>query len=155
MSPQSACSLLTAPLLLAGAAPAPPLSPGTWRFTNTPVSATLDGRVLHDLPVGEITSETTCLTPEMATRPAMWLARDLIHDCTLDQASVTDGRVAITGHCPPQGPTFAPGRLTIMGGYTAGSYDLTFTTVSPDENGTMGFNGRMTGKLTGSCKPGD
>ena len=156
MPPRFARPLLAVPLLLlAGAASVPPLSPGMWRFTNTPVSATLDGRDPHDLPVGEITSETTCLTPELATQPAAWLARDLVHDCTLDQTTVAAGRITITGHCPPQGAAFAPGRLTITGHYTARSYDLTFATVSPDENGTMGFNGRMTGSLTGPCKPGE
>lgn len=147
-------AILAAPLLLCAAVAAgPPLSPGGWTFTNTPVSASLDGRMLHDLPVGAITSETTCLTPAQAAAPGPWLARDLLHDCTLDRASVAGGRVAIAGHCPPQGPGFAPGTLSITGRYTAASYDLRFATVSPDENGTMGFNGRMTGKRTGACVP--
>ncbi|WP_174297509.1 DUF3617 domain-containing protein [Sphingomonas bacterium] len=137
--------------LLIGASPVPPLSPGAWTFISTPVSASLDGRVLHDLPVGEITSETTCLTPAQATAPGPWLARDLLHDCTLDRASVAGGRVAITGHCPPPTPGFAAGTLRITGRYTAASYDLRFATVSPDQNGTMGFDGLMTGKRTGNC----
>lgn len=138
-------------LLLVAASSAPPLAPGAWTFTNTPESASLDGRALHDLPVGAISSETTCLTPAQAAAPGPWLARDLLHDCTLDHAVVADGRVAIAGHCPPQGAGFAPGTLSITGGYTSASYDLRFATVSPDENGVMGFNGRMTGKRTGAC----
>lgn len=151
----AARGLLAAPLLLlAAAADRPPLAPGLWTFTNTPESATLDGRVLHDLPVGDITSETTCLTPALATAPAAWLARDLLHDCTLDATAVRDGRVGITGHCPPQGSERTPGTLTIVGRYTANDYDVRFTTVSPDENGVMGFNGHMVGHRTGGCTAG-
>ena len=128
-----------------------PLMPGSWTFTNVPVSASLDGRVLHDLPVGDITSETSCLTPALAGQPARWLARDLVHDCTLDRTVMVNGRVTIEGHCPPRGAGFAPGTLTMTGRYTASSYDVTFKTLSPDENGTMGFDGRMMGHRTGRC----
>ena len=101
--------------------------------------------------MSESTSETTCLTPTLAAAPAAWLARDLVHDCTLDRAVVAKGAVAITGHCAPRGDGFAAGSLTITGRYTADSYDLAFTTLSPDENGTMGFDGRMVGHRTGAC----
>ena len=141
-------------LLLAGATPPMPLTPGSWTFTNVPVSASLDGRVLHDLPVGDITSETGCLTPALAAQPARWLARDLLHDCSLDRTEMADGRITIEGHCPSRGAGFAPGTLAIAGRYTATSYDVTFKTLSPDENGTMGFDGRMTGHRTGVCPTG-
>lgn len=147
-----ASSLLTAPLLAAG--DRPPLTPGAWTFTNTPEAATLDGRPLRDLPVGDITSETTCLTPALAATPAAWLARDLLHDCTLDRTIVAGGRVTIAGHCPPQGSEKRAGTLTIIGRYDADSYDVRFATVSPDENGVMGFDGHMAGRRTGACTPG-
>lgn len=143
--------LLPAALIFLAAAPAAPLRPGLWRFTNMSGAATLDGRALHELPVSPPTSETVCLTPTDAAAPARWLARDLMGDCTLTTSDVANYKVDITGACPTQDEGRAPGSLRLTGRYTATSYELTFATIAHGENGTMGFSGAMTGARVGDC----
>ncbi len=143
--------LLFAALIFLAAAPSTPLRPGLWRFTNTPGAATLDGRALHELPVGPATSEDVCLTPADAAAPARWLARDVMGDCTLTRTGVARGLVAVAGTCPSQGDGLAPGTLRLTGRYTATSYDLRFATIANGENGRMGFAGAMAGKRVGDC----
>lgn len=141
---------LAASALLA-AAPASPLAPGAWTFTNTPGAATLDGRPLADLPVGAPTQDRTCLTPDQARTPARWLARDIAGDCTLTKETVAGGRVDVAGTCPAQDSGQPAGSLAIRGTYAADRYDLTFQTVAHGENGAMAFSGAMRGRRTGAC----
>ena len=143
--------LVAAGLAFLAAAPAAPLRPGLWRFTNTPGAATLDGRVMRELPVSPATSEDVCLTPTDAAQPARWLARDVMGDCTLTRTAVARGAVNVTGTCPSQGDGLAPGTLRLTGRYTATSYDLRFATIANGENGRMGFAGAMAGKRVGDC----
>ncbi len=150
-TPRHLGRVLAVPALLLAAVPAAPLRPGLWRFTNTPGAASLDGRPLHELPVGPVTSETVCLSPADAAAPARWLARDLMGDCTLTKTGLAGGTVDIAGTCPAQGEGQAPGTLTLTGRYSATSYDLRFATVAHGENGTMGFSGAMTGTRVGDC----
>ena len=57
------------PLILLAVAPTTPLRPGLWRFTNMPGAETLDGRALHGLPVGPVTSERCACLPARPPRP--------------------------------------------------------------------------------------
>ncbi len=148
-------SLLLLPLLLA-AAPAG-LTPGLWRITSVPGTATLNGQPLGDLPYTPPASPPApiCVTATQAQDPQAWLAsRHMPDGCTVTSHATVRGRVEIAGTCPPQAPGLARGTVRLTGRWTPTSYDLRFATINPSENGVMGFSGVITGKRVGDCPPG-
>ena len=130
------------------------LRPGLWEVRSTPVSATLDGRALDDLPFTMPPDEKLCMTAQQAASPAQWLARDNAADCTLTRSDVGGGRVDIRGTCPPNDEGQKNGSVSLTGSWSAERYDLRFDTVAHGLNGTMGFGGTVTGRRVGDCPAG-
>jgi hypothetical protein len=136
-------------LLLAAAADAP-LRSGLWETRNTPGIATLDGRALKDLPIGEIKTDRVCLSAPAAADPVRLFARDLPAGCTVASGKASRGTVRIKGTCPNQleGPD---GTFSLTGRYSRDRYDIAFATTAVGNNGTMTFSGRMVGRRIGAC----
>ena len=153
--PPTPLRLLTTPLLLVAlaAAPASTLQPGLWRFDNVPQTATLDGRRLADLPYTPSGPQTMCGTPADAATPAKWFARDSGNDCTFTRQSVANGKVDITGTCPPSQPGFDRGTVALTARWTSSGHALRFATLTHGDQGRMAFGGTMTGKRIGDCPP--
>ena len=138
-------------LLLLAAAPAG-FTPGLWRITSAPGTATLNGQALGDLPYTPPTApESICVPASELRDSAAWLSRTVAEGCTLTRRSVARGRVDISGACPPQAPGLKPGAVRLSGHWTPASYDLRFVTTNPSENGVMGLTGTLTGKRVGDC----
>lgn len=137
-------------LLLIAAAADTPVGAGLWETRNTPGVATLDGRALGELPIGDIKTDTVCLSASAAADPVRFLARDLPEGCTVISGKASRGIVKISGTCPNQleGPD---GTFTLVGRYGRDSYDVDFATTAIGNNGTMTFSGKMLGTRVGAC----
>ena len=137
-------------LLLLAATADEPIQPGLWETRNTPGVATLDGRALEDLPIGEIKTDTICLGAEAATDPVRFFARDIPEGCTVASGKASAGTVRIEGSCPNplEGPR---GTFTLTGTYGRNSYDIDFATTAIGNNGTMTFSGKMAGRRIAAC----
>jgi hypothetical protein len=141
---------LASPLLLLAAADPPALAPGLWEVKNTPGVATLDGKVLDDLPLGEARTQQICLASAQAADPVAFFVRDTQEACRITSASAAAGRVEIQGSCPdPEEGN--DGSLKLSGRYASDSYDLDFTTTAEDFQGVMTFSGKLTGRRIGPC----
>ena len=141
-------------VLLLGAAPSARLHPGLWEIRNDPDAATLDGKVLHDLPLDAIRPQQVCMTPAEAADPATWLARDSAADCTLTKRRLGGGKVDIAGSCPAQEEGKPAGSLRLGGTWAPERFAMRFRTTSFGSNGTMGFSGTMVGRRIGDCPGG-
>ena len=138
------------PALALGAAADTTLAPGLWEIRNTPGVATLDGRPLDDLPLGEIKTQQVCLAAAEAADPAIFFARDTQADCRITAIAAVGGKIDIDGVCPnPDEGT--EGTLKLSGGYAADSYELDFSTRAEDFQGVMTFSGKLTGRRIGAC----
>lgn len=141
---------IAAPALMLAAAADTPLSPGLWEVRNTPGVATLDGKVLDDLPLGEIRTQKICLAPTQAADPVAFFARDTQQDCKITAASAAAGKVDIKGRCPnPEDGN--EGTMSLSGRYAADSYELDFATSAEDFQGVMTFSGKLSGRRIGPC----
>lgn len=139
-------------LLLAGAADAP-LASGLWEVTNTPGVATLDGKVLDDLPLGEIRTQQICLAAAEAGDPVAFFARDTKENCQITSSNAAAGKVEIAGRCPnPDEGT--EGTMKLSGRYASDSYELDFATTAEDFQGVMTFSGKLKGRRVGPCPAG-
>lgn len=136
--------------LAATAAGDAPLAPGLWEVRNTPGVATLDGKALRELPLGEIKTQRLCVTAAEAADPGAFFSRDTAVDCAIGHNMLKGGTVAINGTCPGENGG-RPGTLALKGHYTPTSYDIAFATVAHGDNGTMTFSGRLTGHRVGTC----
>lgn len=136
--------------LLLAAAGDVPLAPGLWEVRNTPGIATLNGRALHELPLGEIKTQRLCVTATEAADPGAFFSRDTAADCTIGYSVLKGGHVAIDGTCPGEDRA-RPGTLALKGHYTPTSYDIAFVTIAHGDDGTMTFSGRLTGQRVGAC----
>lgn len=140
-------------LLLAAAADAP-LSPGLWEISNAPGQATLDGKVLDDLPLGEIRTQQVCLAAAEAGDPVRFFARDTQENCRITSGKAAAGKVEIAGICPdPEAGT--EGTVKLSGRFTTDSYELDFATSAEDFQGVMTFSGKLTGRRVGPCTADD
>lgn len=141
---------LASPLVFLLAATDMPLAPGLWEVRNTPGVATLDGKVLDDLPLGEIKTQQICLQPAQASDPAAFFARDTQDDCKITRATAASGKVDIVGSCPnPEEGN--EGSMKLSGRYTGDSYELDFATTAEDFQGVMTFSGKLSGRRVGVC----
>jgi hypothetical protein len=124
------------------------LASGLWEMRNTPGVATLDGRVLSELPIGPIKTQTICLAPSEAA--VRFLTRDLGADCSVGRATTTGGRIDVQGTCPNQveGPD---GSFRLAGTVRSRSYAVEFATTAVGENGRMTFSGKLSGRRIGNC----
>jgi hypothetical protein len=141
-----------APLFLLIGAGDVQLSPGLWEVRNTPGVATLDGKVLDDLPLGEIKTQRICLAASEAADPVAFFARDTKENCRVTSGNAAAGKVAIAGVCPnPEEGT--EGTMKFEGRYAGDSYALDFATTATDFQGVMTFSGTLTGRRVGPCPP--
>ena len=145
---------LASPLVFLVGATDMPLTPGLWEVRNTPGVATLDGKVLDDLPLGEIRTQQICLASAQAADPAAFFARDTQENCRITSASTAAGKVEISGTCPnPEEGN--EGSVKLSGRYAADSYELDFATTAEDFQGVMTFSGKLTGRRIGACPAGN
>ena len=147
--PARIAALAPALLLLAAAADSR-VAQGLWETRNTPGVATLDGRPLAELPLGEIKTDKLCLSGAAAADPVRFFARDLDQGCTIASGRASGGKVRIKGTCPNQleGPD---GTFLLTGRYDRNSYAIDFATTAVGDNGKMTFSGRMTGRRVAAC----
>lgn len=140
-------------LLLVAAAADSPIAEGLWETLNTPGIATLDGRPLENLPLGDIKTDRTCLGGAAAADPVRFFARDIGEGCTIASGTATGGKVRIEGTCPNQldGPD---GTFLLTGRYDRESYEMEFETSAVGDNGRMTFSGKMTGRRVAACPAG-
>ena len=143
-------SLLAGVLLFGTGASDTQLAPGLWEVRTTPGVATLNGRRLQDLPIGEIESERVCVGAAEAAAPARFFAREVAEMCRVTQARAQRGQVRISGSCASQSGGRA-GAMRLTGRYGADSFQVDFATTSYAENGRMTFSGRSVGRRVGSC----
>ncbi len=136
------------PLLAAGSDAQ--LRPGLWELVNKPGVATLDGKELDDLPLGEIKTQKVCLAPAEAADPARFFARDTLADCRIVKSDLAGGRVQINGACPNQ-EEGNEGTLELKGRFDPQSYQLDFASRAEDFQGVMTFSGTLTGRRVGDC----
>jgi hypothetical protein len=150
--PARIAALAPALLLLAAAADSP-IAQGLWETRNTPGVATLDGRPLAELPLGEIKTDKLCLSRKAAADPVRFFARDLDRGCTIASGKASGGKVRIQGTCPNQleGPD---GTFLLTGRYNRHSYTIHFATTAVGDNGKMTFSGKMTGRRVAACPAG-
>lgn len=141
---------LASPALFLAAATDTALAPGLWEVRNTPGVATLDGKVLDDLPLGEIRTQQICLAGSQAADPAAFFARDTQADCRITSGRAAAGQVEIKGSCPnPEEGN--EGTMSLSGRYGSDSYELDFATKSEDFQGVMTFSGKLSGRRIGPC----
>ncbi len=147
--PAKIAALAPALLLLAAAGDSP-IAQGLWETRNTPGVATLDGRPLDNLPLGDIKTDQLCLGGAAAADPVRFFARDLDQGCTIASGTASAGKVRIEGTCPNQleGPD---GTFLLTGRYDRGSYEIDFATSAVGDNGRMTFSGKMTGRRIAAC----
>lgn len=143
------CLGLSGFLVLSGATDTT-LDAGRWDIRNTPGVATLDGRALSELPIGEIKTQSTCLPNLDAGGLARFLTSDLGESCKIVSSTVGGGKLMIAGTCPNEleGPDAT---FQLTGKYARDGYAIDFATTAVGNNGRMTFSGQMTGKKTGSC----
>ena len=138
--------------LLGGvAASTPGFRPGLWELRSAPTAATLDGRSLGELPYEAPPPEQVCLTAADAAKPAAWLGRGMPGECKIARSKLSGGKVDIAATCAPKPRDVRAGTMRLTGTWSPDRYDLRFSTISHGENGTMGFDGTMTGKRLGDC----
>jgi hypothetical protein len=112
--------------------------------------ATLDGKVLDDMPLGEARTERICLASAQASDPIAFFSRDTQQDCTITSASAAAGKVDISGSCPsPEGGS--EGSMKLSGRYSSDSYELELDTSAEDFQGKMTFSGKLVGRRIGPC----
>lgn len=141
-------AVLAAPFVLAAADGM--LAPGLWEVTMTPGAATLDGKLLDDLPLGEARIERVCLAAAEAADPAAFFARDTKDNCRIVSSHATAGKVEIAGACPNPDEG-SDGTMKLSGRYASDSYELDFATTSEDFQGVMTFSGKVAGRRVGPC----
>ena len=134
-------------LIAAGDAP---LEPGLWEIRSIPGKATLDGKVLDDLPLGESRTERVCLASAQAADPATFFARDTTQDCKITSSDTAAGKVDISGRCPSP-EEGSDGTMKLSGRYSSSSYELDLVTSAEDFQGKMTFSGRLAGRRIGPC----
>jgi hypothetical protein len=137
-------------VLLAGGSEGPALLAGLWEVTNTPGVARLNGRELKDLPLFQIRTEQVCVTPEVAANPAAFLAGDVAGHCDLNDVTVSNGRLQVSGVCP-SADGGEPGTLAMQGPLERERYEIHFETSSSNDNGRMSFTGKLSGRRLGEC----
>jgi hypothetical protein len=126
------------------------LAPGLWEVRHTPGQATLDGKLLDDLPLGEPRTQQICLAAHEASDPVAFFARDTQADCRVTSGSAAGGKVDIKGSCPnPEEGN--EGTMSLSGRYAGDSYELDFATRSEDFQGVMTFSGKLSGRRIGPC----
>ena len=103
------------------------LEPGLWEIRSIPGAATLDGKVLDDLPLGESRTERVCLAAAQAADPAAFFARDTQQDCKITRSNTAAGRVDISGSCPSP-EDGSDGTMKLSGRYSSDSYELELAT---------------------------
>lgn len=130
------------------------LAPGLWEVRNTPGVATLDGKVLDDLPLGEIKTRKICLAAAEAADPVAFFARDTKGECRITSGTAAAGKVAIAGVCPDPDEG-NDGTVKLDGRFSSDSYELDFATKAEDFQGVMTFSGKLTGKRVGPCPAAD
>jgi hypothetical protein len=132
------------------AATSAPLEPGLWEIRSTPGTATLDGKVLDDLPLGDARTERVCLASAQASDPIAFFARDTQQDCRITSASAAAGKVDISGSCPSP-EDGSEGTMKLSGRYSSESYELDLATSAEDFQGKMTFSGKLEGRRIGPC----
>ena len=137
-------------LLVLAASADQTLQGGQWDIRNTPGVATLDGRALSELPIGEIKTQTMCLPSLHSAGLARFLTTDLGEACKVATSTIGGGKVRIGGTCPNEleGPDAT---FELTGKYDSDGYVVDFATTAVGNNGRMTFSGQMAGKRTGSC----
>lgn len=143
-------AILAAPALLLAAAADAPLAPGLWEVRHVPGVATLDGKVLDDLPLGEARTQKICLAAGQAADPVAFFARDTAADCRIVSASAAGGKVDIKGRCPDPDEG-NEGSISLSGRYAADSFELDFASTAEDFQGVMTFSGKLIGRRIGAC----
>lgn len=140
-------------LLLAAAAPsAAVLQAGEWSIHAEPGTASLDGRMLKDLPYSPpAQDQSVCLDAAQAADPARWFARDMGRDCQFSRRDIRDGRIDIAGTCPAPDAGQPASRFHLAGRWDATHYTMQFATETQGVNGRMGFTGTTSATRTGAC----
>jgi len=127
-----------------------PLSPGLWEISNRPGTASLDGRVLNELPLPPQRPERVCLSAAQAADPASFLAGTSGAECKTSKAALAGGKVRIEASCAnPDGGR--DGTMLLTGRYGGQSYKIDFATTAYGDNGTMRFSGKLAGRRIGDC----
>ncbi len=111
--------------------------------------ATLDGKVLDDLPLGEARTERVCLASALASDPVAFFSRAQ-QDCRITSATAAAGKVDISGSCPSP-EDGSEGMMKLSGRYSSDDYELDLDTSAEDFQGKMTFSGKLVGRRIGPC----
>ncbi len=140
-------SLAAAPLAaFAGAA----LSPGQWASTGTVTGVDMPGMPPEALAMMKRRpiSHSYCLTAEQAAKDPRQLFKGDNGECQFTRFDMAGGKLNATMQCNgPQGKM----RMTMLGTYSASSYESTNVMVVEGPRGNMRMTTKMSGKRTGAC----
>ncbi len=144
-------------LLLAAAAAMPlaaftggALSPGKWVSTGTVTSIDMPGMppealaMMKKRPI----NHSYCLTPEQAEKDPRQMFKGDNSECQYTKFDMARGKLSATMQCNgPQGKM----RMTMLGTYSATTYESTNTMVVEGPRGNMRMTSKISGKRTGGC----
>jgi hypothetical protein len=139
------------------AAAAQAFTPGEWATTSQIVEMDIPGmpEEMRKANVGQINRFTSCMTPEMARKPDanFFTNNSGTTSCKGERFDMAGGRLQAAMVCTDRAQ---PGemRLTIVGTYTADSYQATSTMQRSDGPGNtlMKVTAKTSARRTGACK---
>lgn len=127
--------------------------PGRWESQFKIESMDMPGmppqaREMMQRQMASAKSHFTCLTPEQADRPNAEFFQKGATGCTYDHFTMADGKLDAEMTCK-RGPGTA--KMTMLGSYSADSYDVKVTSASAMQGETMKMVMSIASNRVGEC----